>query len=163
MLVILGSALLLQNLQSETFHIIHILMTALILVRVGLHRPNLAQKFVFIIIFAASIWVADRILRFFKFAFYSVGNTTTITSLIHGGTRIVLRKSPIRAVHGTHCFLWIADIRATESDPFAIVSTNPLELVIAAYNGFTLDLHEQALKSPGQALKASVDGPRIRV
>jgi hypothetical protein len=92
MLVIFASALLLRKLQYETFHIIHILMAALILVTVGMHRPNLTQKTVFIIIFAAAIWVADRILRFLKFALYSVGNTATITPLIHGGTRIVLHR-----------------------------------------------------------------------
>lgn len=159
MLVIFASALLLRKLQYETFHIIHILMAALILVTVGMHRPNLTQKTVFIIIFAAAIWVADRILRFLKFALYSVGNMATITPLIHGGTRTVLRKTPIRAVPGIHCFLWIPGIRATESHPFTIVATNPLELVVAAYGGFTRDLHEQALKNPGQVLKASVDGP----
>jgi Na+-transporting NADH:ubiquinone oxidoreductase subunit NqrF len=32
-------------------------------------------------------------------------------------------------------------------------------MVVAAYDGFTRDLHEYALKNPGRVLKASVDGP----
>ena len=30
---------------------------------------------------------------------------------------------------------------------------------MAAYDGFTSDLHAFAMKNPGQALKASIDGP----
>lgn len=60
---------------------------------------------------------------------------------------------------GTHCFLWIPSIRAIESHPFTIFSTNPLEMVVAVYDGFARDLHEFALKNPGKLLKASVDGP----
>ena len=159
MLVILSSALLLQKLQYETFHIIHILMSALILVMVGMHRPDITKKTLVVIIFTASIWAADIILRSIKFAIYSLGNTATITPLLHGGTRIILRKTPIGAVPGTHCFLWIPGIRATESHPFTIISTNPFEMVVAAYDGFTRDLHKHALKNPGQVLKASIDGP----
>ena len=48
-----------------------------------------------------------------------------------------------------------------ESHPFTIVSATEtsLELVIAAYDGFTDDLHQYALKNPGAVLRASVDGP----
>jgi len=159
MLVTLASAFLLRTLHYETFHIIHILMSALILVMAGMHRPDITKKTLVVVIFAASIWFADRALRFFKFAVYSVGNTATITPLLHGGTRIVLRKTPFGAIPGMHCFLWIPGIRSTESHPFTIISTNPLELVVAAYDGFTHDLHERSLENPGQVLKASVDGP----
>lgn len=107
----------------------------------------------------ATIWFADRILRFLKFAVYSIKNTAITTPLIQGGTRIVLRKTPIRAVPDTHCFLWIPGIRATESHPFTTAATNSLELVVAAYDRFTRNLYEQALKNSDQALKASVDGP----
>jgi NAD(P)H-flavin reductase len=34
-----------------------------------------------------------------------------------------------------------------------------LEFVVAAYDGFTSDLHAYALKNPGKALNASMDGP----
>lgn len=32
-------------------------------------------------------------------------------------------------------------------------------MVVAAYDGFTKDLHAHAAQSPGRVLKASVDGP----
>lgn len=159
MLIIFSTVLLLRKLRYEIFYIVHILMFMLILVTVGLHRPQLATKTLIIVIFAASIWIADRALRFSKLSLFSFGNSATITPLPHGGTRIVLRRSPSRAVAGSHCFLWIPKIRATETHPFTIVSTKPLELVIAAYDGFTRDLHAFALKNSGVDLKASIDGP----
>jgi predicted ferric reductase len=137
----------------------HILMFMLILVMVGLHRPDFAKHTIVITLFTASMWFADRAFRFLKISFFSFGNTATITPLAHGGTRIVLRKSSSRAVAGTHAFLWIPAIRAIETHPFTIVSTKPLEFVIAAYDGFTRDLHAFAQKNPGKTLKASIDGP----
>jgi predicted ferric reductase len=64
-------------------------------------------------------------------------------------------------VPGTHCFLWVPRIRALESHPFTIVSVTPysLELVIAAYDGFTRGLHSYAINNPGVSLRASIDGP----
>jgi len=112
-----------------------------------------------IVIIAASLWIADRTLRLFKLAFYGFGNTATITPLPYGATRIVMRKTPMGAVPGTHCFLWIPGVRATESHPFTILSTTPFEMVVAAYDGFTRDLHTRAMENPGQVLRASVDGP----
>jgi hypothetical protein len=44
MLIILASAFLLRKLQYEAFHIIHILMSALILVMVGMHRRDITKK-----------------------------------------------------------------------------------------------------------------------
>lgn len=158
MIVILASASILRKLQYETFHIVHIIMAALILITSALHRPDIPMVGKIVII-AASLWIADRTLRLAKLVFYSFGNTATITNLPHGGTRIVLRKTPMGAAPGTHCFLWIPGVRATECHPFTILSTNPLEMVIAAHDGFTRDLNAHAVKNPGQALKASVDGP----
>ena len=94
MLTILGTALLLRKLKYEVFYIVHIVMFMLILIVVGMHRPTISRKTLIIIIFAACIWVADRILRFLKFSFFAIGNTATITPLQCGGTRIVLRRSP---------------------------------------------------------------------
>jgi predicted ferric reductase len=159
MLIIFATALLLRKIRYEIFYIVHILMFMLILITVGLHRPQFTTKTVIIVVFAASIWVADRALRFSKLYLFFFGNIATITALPCGGTRIVLRRSPSRAVSGSHCFLWIPKIRAIETHPFTIVSTKPLELVVAAYDGFTQDLHAFALKNSGVNLKASVDGP----
>ena len=159
MLIILATALFLRKLQYEFFYIVHILMFMVIVVMVGLHRPDFTKHTIIITIFTASIWVADRAFRFLKISFFSFGNTATITPLPHGGTRIVLRKSSSRAIPGSHAFLWIPAIRVTETHPFTIVSTKPLEFVVAAYDGFTSDLHAYALRNPGKALKASIDGP----
>lgn len=159
MLIILATALLLRKLRYEVFYIVHIIMFMLIIVTVGLHRPDFARHTIIITIFTASIWFLDRLFRFSKVSFFSFGNTATITPLPHGGTRIVLRKSSSRAAAGSHAFLWIPAIRAAETHPFTIVSTKPLEFVIAAYDGFTRDLHAYALQYPGKALKASIDGP----
>jgi predicted ferric reductase len=158
-LIILGTALFLRKLRYEVFYIVHIVMFMLILVLVGMHRPDFPKKTIIVVIFTAAIWVADRAFRFAKISFFSIGNTATITPLPHGGTRIVLRKSPSRAVSGSHCFLWVPTVRAAETHPFTIVSAKPLEFVIASYDGFTRDLYARALKHPGEVLKASIDGP----
>lgn len=50
-------------------------------------------------------------------------------------------------------------MRVAETHPFTLVSTNPLELVIAARDGFTRDLRQKALRQPGLKMRASVDGP----
>jgi predicted ferric reductase len=159
MLTILGTALLLRKLRYEIFYTVHIVMFMLILVVIGMHRPDLSRKTLIIVIFAACIWVSDRILRFVKISFFTFGNTATITPLKCGGTRVVLRRWPSSARPGSHCFLWIPKIRLAETHPFTVVSASPLEFVIAACDGFTRDLHAFALKYPGRSLRASIDGP----
>jgi NAD(P)H-flavin reductase len=71
----------------------------------------------------------------------------------------VLKKKIPFAVPGNHVFLWVPGVRSTESHPFTIISTNPVEMVVAAYDGFTRELHAYASQNPGKALLASVDGP----
>jgi predicted ferric reductase len=158
MVVILATAIFLRKGQYEAFHIIHITMAALILITAAMHRPDIPMVGKIVVI-AASLWIADRALRLLKLAFYGFGNTATLTPLPHGGTRIALRKPPMGAAPGTHCFLWIPGVRATESHPFTILSTTPFEMVVAAHDGFTRDLYTHARENPGQVLKASVDGP----
>jgi predicted ferric reductase len=158
MIIILASTNILRKLQYETFHIIHIVMAALILIVSGMHRPDIPMVGKIVTI-AASLWIADRTFRLLKLVYYSFGSTATITALPHGGTRIVFKKTPIGAAAGTHCFVWIPGVRATECHPFTVVSTKPLQMVVAAYDGFTRDLYNHALENPSQVLKASVDGP----
>lgn len=107
------------------------------------------------------MWTSDRILRTTRTFFYSFGTRATITPLPHGGTQVVLNWAPSRVIPGNHCFLWIPKIRLLETHPFTIVSSTPssLQLVIAAYDGFTSDLHQYAKKNPGVSLRASIDGP----
>lgn len=159
--VILVTATIVRKMRYEVFYVTHITTYVLILINVGFHRPDFALKTVIVTIFAASIWSADRILRLCRILWYSYHNTASITPLSNGGTRIVLRRSPSRAVPGTHCFLWIPAIRAIETHPFTIVAATAfsLELVVASYNGFTKDLHKYAKQHPGATLRASIDGP----
>lgn len=159
MLTILATTLLLRKLRYEVFYIVHIVMFMLILIVIGMHRPNISTHTLIIIIFAASIWVLDRLIRFFKISLYSLGNTATVAPLQCGGTRITLRRAPMHTTAGSHCFLWIPGVRMAETHPFTVVSTNPLAFVIGACDGFTRDLHNYSLKHPGKSLRASVDGP----
>ncbi|TVY78529.1 Ferric/cupric reductase transmembrane component [Lachnellula suecica] len=159
--VLLVTALAVRKLRYELFYVIHITMFMLIIINLALHRPDFSKKTVIIIIVAAAMWGSDRIFRGSRVLWNSVNNRATIYSLPHGGTRIVLNRSPSRTIPGTHCFLWVPKIRLLETHPFTIVSATPtsLELVISAYDGFTNDLHNYALKNPGITLRASIDGP----
>ncbi|KAH8685737.1 ferric reductase like transmembrane component [Tricladium varicosporioides] len=159
MLISLSTALLLRKLRYEIFYVVHIVMFMLIVITVAMHRPNPKSKSVYIMVFTGSIWVADRLIRFAKISFFTFGNSATITPLSHGGTQIVMKKSPFGARPGAHCFLWIPGVRAAETHPFTITSVNPLKLVVKAHDGFTRDLHRAALEAPGRVLRASVDGP----
>jgi len=160
MFVTVMAAITLRRLRYELFYVTHIVMFIIIIVMMGLHRPDLAEKAAIITIVAGSMWAADRLLRGSRILWYSHGNRATITPLSNGGTRIVLSRSPSRAIPGNHCFVWIPKIRLLETHPFTIVSTTPnsLELVVAAYDGFTNDLHNYAIANPGVTLQASVDG-----
>ncbi|PVH81985.1 hypothetical protein DL98DRAFT_621553 [Cadophora sp. DSE1049] len=161
MFVMMTFALLVRRIRYEVFYVSHIAMFIILIVMVGLHQPHIAEKGAIAVIFAGSIWSCDRILRGLRVLWYSYDNRATIIPLAHGGTRIILRRSPSRAVPGTHCFLWIPKIRLIETHPFTIVSNSPtsLELVISAYDGFTNDLHNFAMKNPDAILRASIDGP----
>jgi predicted ferric reductase len=158
-LVSLASTFLLRQRRYEVFYAIHVTMFILILIVLGMHRPELAKKTLIIIIFTASIWISDRLFRASRLAYNAWGNEATITPLPHGGVRILVKHSPARAVAGSHIFLWVPAIRALETHPFTVVSTNPLELVIKAHDGFTKDLLKHATSNSGANLRASVDGP----
>lgn len=159
--VLLVFALLLRRIRYEVFYISHILMFMLYIITAALHQPEMKGRVVIITMLSAAMWGSDRILRGLRILWYAYDNHATVTPLPHGGTRILLQRSPSRAVPGTHCFLWIPKVRAIETHPFTIVSKTPcsLELVVAAYDGFTHDLHNYAVKYPGATLRASFDGP----
>ncbi|CZR52291.1 related to ferric-chelate reductase [Phialocephala subalpina] len=158
-LLLLLLTTLLRKWHYELFHIVHSLLAVLILIMAGLHRPNLVQKSSYAIIFCGAIWGLDRLIRTVKLSIYGVGNKATLTPLPHGGTKIVLKKAPKGAKAGKHIWLHLPCIRKIELHPFTIVSTDPLELVVAAQDGFTRDLHDHAVKNPGVEISASVDGP----
>ena len=133
-------------------------MIIVILVAVGLHRPDLATRTLVVVIFAGSCWFLDRTFRSAKIIWHFYGNTATTIALPNDATRVVLRRS-IKASPGAHAFLWIPSIRAAETHPVTLVSTNPVEFVLKAHDGFTSDLLKHALKAPDAKLRCSLDGP----
>lgn len=150
---------LLRKSHYELFHIVHVFLAALILIMAGLHRPQLVQKSSYSLIFCGAIWGLDRLIRILKLSIYGLGNKATLTPLPHDGTKVVLRKSPRGARAGKHIWLHLPSIRRVELHPFTIASVDPLELVVAAQDGFTRDLHDHAVSNPGVEISASVDGP----
>lgn len=142
----------------ELFYYMHISFWMTAIVMVGLHQPEFSKKIIFATIVAGGIWTLDRLVRMARIAMYSISNEVTIYPLPNGGTRVCLKKPPLGAKSGKHCFLWIPRIRSCETHPFTIAATEPVEFAINSYDGFTRDLHQYAVKHPGVTLKASVDG-----
>jgi predicted ferric reductase len=161
LLVMLVFAILIRRMRYEVFYLSHIVMYIVFIINIAFHQPIVANKVVIVTIVAGSMWSADRLLRAWRLFWYSYDNRATLIPLPHGGTRVVLRRAPTRAIPGNHCFVWIPETRAFETHPFTIVSKSlsSIELVVAAYDGFTDDLHNFAVKHPGASLRASFDGP----
>lgn len=152
------TALFLHKILYEIFYIIHIVSYMLVLITLGMHRPDPMEDVLWMVVFAAALWFSDRLLRMCRILWYAGDNTATVTALPHDGMRIVLSRFSRRAVIGSHIYLWIPSIRAVESHPFTVVSTNPIELVVKVQNGFTRDLQKVTAHSDTK-LKASMDGP----
>ncbi|KAJ5921484.1 hypothetical protein N7466_009810 [Penicillium verhagenii] len=142
----------------ELFYMLHIIMFALIIITVGMHRPDFSSSTVIIVIFTACLWVMDRIIRGAKIVWNSFGNSATITALPNEAVRVRLNRR-MRASPGSHAFLWVPAIRWVESHPFTLLSSTPSEFVIRVYDGFTRDLYKAAQHAPGKSLRCSVDGP----
>ncbi|KAI0471306.1 ferric reductase NAD binding domain-containing protein [Xylaria cf. heliscus] len=150
----------LRRFKYELFYIIHIILFVVIVVTLGLHRPNFnPDKTLIVTVVIAALWLSDRLIRVTRLAYNSINNEASIFPLPNGGTRIVLKKPMTRARPGKHCFVWLPHIRKFETHPFTIVATEPLELIINSYSGFTRDLHRYASDKPGATLKVSVEGP----
>jgi predicted ferric reductase len=159
LLLILTTALTLRRVSYEPFYVTHVVLFMLLMIALGLHRPSLALKAIYIFFFTASVWTLDHLYRFTKLSWLAYGNTAVVIPLQYGGVRITLSRTPKRAIPGSHIFLWLPKIRRVEMHPFTVVSTNPLELVVSAHNGFTKDLLSFASKNSGARFRASCDGP----
>ncbi|KAF9765142.1 hypothetical protein IL306_002618 [Fusarium sp. DS 682] len=143
----------------ELFYYLHVAFWILAVIMTGFHQPEPSKKILYVISASAGIWVLERIVRLVRIIVNSANNTVTLTPLPNGGTRVTLAKAPFGSSPGKHGFLWIPAVRAAETHPFTMVATNPLEFVVAAYDGFTRTLHKCAVENPGIRLKASVEGP----
>lgn len=143
----------------EAFYYMHIIFWVLGVVTTALHQPEPSKKIIWIVIAAAVMWVADRLIRVVRLTIHGVNNEVVVTPLGHGATRVTVKKAPTGAASGKHCFLWIPRVRLTEMHPFTIVATEPLEFVVSSHNGFTSSLHNYAQQNPGASLKASLEGP----
>jgi hypothetical protein len=159
MLIMGATAFFLRRARYEIFYIIHVAMFIIIVITAALHRPKFGSKSVIIFIFTGCLWFSDRLIRGLRILFNAYGNNATLTALPHGGVRVTMRRSLWFAKPAEHLVLWVPRVRKLETHPFTIVSTNPLELVVKAHDGFTRDLRAYALANPGAALRASVDGP----
>ncbi|CCF44721.1 hypothetical protein CH063_03411 [Colletotrichum higginsianum] len=152
----------LRHRSYEIFYVSHIVGFVAAVVLTSLHRPNWAKKLPVLMLFIATLWVADRVLRAARITYNLVNNTATFYSLPGGGTRLLLKKPGIEvAPPGAHCFLWIPRIHLFQSHPFTIVSNGPsgLELVMKSRKGFTKTVGNFAARYPRCTAWASVDGP----
>ncbi|KAG6008197.1 hypothetical protein E4U21_004796 [Claviceps maximensis] len=152
------TAIFIRRWWYELFYYLHIILWMVSIVSIGIHQPNLASKVAIGTVVAGSMWGSDRLIRFVRLMFHTVNNSATLTPLPDGGTRVTLAKPPVMVTPGKHAFLWIPHIRLIQTHPFTIVSTDPLEFVIASRDGFTGALHKYAVANPGVRLKASIDG-----
>ncbi|KAM3509287.1 hypothetical protein MY11210_006380 [Beauveria gryllotalpidicola] len=152
------SGIVLRPWWYELFYYVHVVFFALAIVMVGLHQPSIVDGFLVITILTAVMWGLDRLVRVVRLVLNSANNKVTLTPLPHGGTRVTLAKSPLGALSGKHCFLWIPAIRTFETHPFTITAMDPLEFVVTAHDGFTKELHDRAIAQPGVEIHASVEG-----
>lgn len=108
---------------------------------------------------ATSIYALDRAIRFTRFLYYLPSNTATLEPLpSSNATRVTLSRAMPHAAAGSHAFLYIPSIRATQRHPFTMLSREPITFVISARDGFTKALFEAACEEPGRKVKAGVEG-----
>jgi NAD(P)H-flavin reductase len=101
----------------------------------------------------------DKAIRLVRYFVTSMGNHATLTALPNGATRVRLHR-PIRSAPGSHVFLWLPAIRLTQSHPFTLVSTNPVEFVVRSHRGFTSDLYQYAQKhGQDKKIRCALNGP----
>ncbi|CAK3757232.1 Ferric reductase transmembrane component 3 [Lecanosticta acicola] len=144
--------------QYEVFYIVHIVMVAVILISVGLHRPELSLKALIITLVAAGLWFLDKSFRITRWAYFFIGNHCVLEPLPNQATRVTFHRH-MRGAPGSSAFLWIPGVRLLEKHPFTLVSTEPATFIVKAKDGFTRALHDAACKRPGGRFRASVEGP----
>lgn len=143
----------------ELFYHTHLIMVALIIIAMGLHRPEMTVKAIIITILTGAIWFADKSLRLSRWVYYAVGNYGTLEPLAENVTRVTLHRSMRRARPGSSVFLWLPGVKKFQRHPFTLLSSNPVTFLIRAEAGFTQALYEHARQNPSVKLRASIEGP----
>lgn len=141
----------------EVFLKVHTIGYILLIVLVGLHKPDLTRKVVWIITFVGASYFLSRTFRVIILTYNSWGNSVTLVPL-NGATKIVFKRR-LRAEPGDHLFITIPALRSFESHPFTICDTEVTQLRCRKRDGFTKVLHEFAEQNTGKALRVIVDGP----
>lgn len=137
----------------------HFILSTFIIIVIGLHRPDVGEHALIITLVMAFMVFLDRLIRLARYFVTSIGNHATLTALPNGATRVRLQRS-IRSAPGAHVFLWLPAIRLTQSHPFTLVSTNPVEFVVRSHHGFTADMYQYAQKhGPEKKLRCALSGP----
>lgn len=141
----------------EVFLKVHTFGYIILIIMVGLHKPDLTRKVVWIITFVGASYFLSRVVRVAFLPYNSWGNSVTLTPL-NGATKVVFKRR-LRAEPGDHLFITIPAIRPFESHPFTICDNDVTQLRCRKRDGFTRVLHEYAEQNAGEALRVIVDGP----
>lgn len=142
----------------EVFYASHIILVAIIIIALGLHRPEYMLKAFIFTSLAGALWLADQTFRLSRWIYHS--STVTLQPLAGNATLVKFNKPAITAAPGSSVFLWIPAIRKFQRHPFTLVTSSPqATFLIKSRNGFTKSLYESACKNPGVQFRASIEGP----
>jgi predicted ferric reductase len=164
--MIAGSSLLLLCVLSikplrqrfyEVFVKTHTFFYLMIIINVGMHKPDLSRKVIWIVTFVAASYTFSRVARAGMLLYNSYGNAATLTPL-EGATKVTLKKR-VEAKPGDHILLKFPALGWAESHPFTISDTEFTQLRVRKRDGFTAALHDKALESPGKSLNVLIEGP----
>jgi predicted ferric reductase len=164
--IIAGSSLLLLCVFSikplrqrfyEVFNKAHTFFYLMIIINVGMHKPDLSRKVIWIVTFVAASYTLSRLVRAGVLLYNSYGNTATLIPL-EGATKVIFKRR-IGAKPGDHVLLKFPSLAWAESHPFTISDTEFTQLRIRKRDGFTATLHEKALESPGKSFPVLIEGP----
>ncbi|KAI5928509.1 ferric reductase like transmembrane component [Camillea tinctor] len=172
----------------ETFKIMHILLAALAIVGLWYHLDLKKLAALKWLVPVVPIWIGDRVIRFGRLMYHSVGN---------GGTRTLVEALPGNAIRvtvdmarpwtfrpGQHAYLYMPSISFWQSHPFSVAwseeaeSLSPgklamnrqdvlamqkttMSFIIRARTGMTHNLYQRAAECPEGCLTTTclVEGP----
>lgn len=122
-------------------------MFMLIVILVGVHRPDLARSTVVIINVAACGWGSDRHLRFVRLCWNFMGNYGTLTPMEDGAVRVKLHFI-LRCTPRSHALLWMPSVRFFESPRLHLCPPTPSSSSLSAN---TMAIPMTCLSLPGSS------------